>query len=69
MNQELLKKLNALEPYKNVYYTNRTELDIATLAGIEAGEAILSGSRSDFDRRSDPNELEIRTETKAFAFA
>jgi protoporphyrinogen oxidase len=69
MNQERLKKLKALEPYKNVYYTNRTELDIATLAGIEAGEAILSGSRSDFDRRSDPNELEIRTETKAFAFA
>jgi protoporphyrinogen oxidase len=68
MNKERLIMMKQLEAYQNVYYTNRTELDFATLAGIEAAEAILSGSRSDFDRRSDPSELEVRTESKAFAF-
>ncbi len=68
INKERLRMLTQLAPYKNIYYTNRTELDLATLAGIEAAEAILSGNRSDFDRRSDPSELEIRTESKAFAF-
>jgi hypothetical protein len=47
---------------------NRTETDIATLAGLEAAEAILSGSRVDFDRRVDPAELQIRSEGKAFEF-
>jgi protoporphyrinogen oxidase len=69
MNKERLQMMKQLEPYQNVYYTNRTELDLATLAGMEAAEAILSGNRSDFDRRSDPAELEIRSEPKAFAFA
>ena len=69
MNKERLTMMKRLEAYRNVYYTNRTELDLATLAGIEAAEAILSGNRSDFDRRSDPNELEIRSESKSFAFS
>jgi hypothetical protein len=68
MNKERLTMMKQLERYGNVYYSNRTELDLATLAGIEAAEAILSGNRSDFDRRSDPSQLEIRSEAKAFAF-
>ncbi len=68
MNLERLKMQKQLEPYQNVYSTNRTELDLATLAGIEAAEAIISGNRTDFDRRFDPAELEIRSESKAFAF-
>jgi len=68
MNRERLGLLTHLAPYKNLYYTNRTELDLATLAGMEAAEAILAGVRSEFDRRSDPSQIEIRTEGKAFAF-
>jgi protoporphyrinogen oxidase len=68
VNKERLVMMKRLERYTNVYYTNRTELDLATLAGMEAAEAILSGNRSDFDRRSDPGEIEIRSESKAFAF-
>ncbi len=68
MNKARLQLMNELKPFKNVYFTNRTELDFANLAGIEAAEAILSGKRADFDRRIDPNELEIRSEAKAFAF-
>jgi protoporphyrinogen oxidase len=69
INQDRLQMMAQLEPYQNVYYTNRTELDIATLAGIEAAEAILAGNRSDFDRRIDPRLLGVRSESKAFAFA
>jgi len=69
MNQARLKLLDELQPFKNIYYTNRIELDFANLAGIEAAEAILSGYRDDFDRRIDPNELGIRSESKPFAFA
>ena len=69
MNKARLKLMDELKPFKNVYYTNRTELDFANLAGIEAAEAILSGDRSDFDRRIDPSELGIRSVKKSFAFA
>lgn len=68
MNKERLNMMKQLGAYQNVYYTNRTELDLATLAGMEAAEAILEGDRREFDRRSDPTELEIRSEEKAFAF-
>ena len=37
--------------FQNLYYVNRTETDIATLAGMEAAETIVSGGRSEFDRR------------------
>jgi hypothetical protein len=57
-----------LNRFQNVYYVNRTETDIATLAGMEAAEAILSGDRSDFDRRVNPAQLQIRSESKAFEF-
>lgn len=68
MNERRLKLLAELAPLQNLYCVNRTETDIATLAGIEAAEAILSGSRANFDRRVDPAELNIRSEAKAFAF-
>lgn len=68
MSKSRLKLLAEIEPFKNLYYVNRTETDIATLAGIEAAEAILSGDRSRFDRRFDPTELGIRSESKSFSF-
>jgi protoporphyrinogen oxidase len=69
INKRRLEMVAQLGAYRNVYYTNRTELDIATLAGIEAAEAITAGSRTEFDRHIDPDELGIRSEDKAFAFA
>ena len=68
MSPSRLKLLAELEQFKNLYYVNRTETDIATLAGLEAADAILSGDRSLFDRRVDPAELGIRSESKAFEF-
>jgi protoporphyrinogen oxidase len=68
MSPERLKLLADLEKFRNLYYVNRTETDIATLAGLEAAEAILSGDRSHFDCRVDPAELGIRSESKAFEF-
>jgi protoporphyrinogen oxidase len=60
--------LGELRQFENLYYVNRTDLDIATLAGIESAEAILSGDRSTFDRHLDPRELDIRSAKKAFEF-
>jgi protoporphyrinogen oxidase len=68
MSPSRLKLLAELEQFKNLYYVNRTETDIATLAGMDAAEAILSGDRTHFDRRIDPAELGIRSESKAFGF-
>ena len=68
MSPSRLKLMAELEQFKNLYYVNRTETDIATLAGMEAAEAILSGDRTHFDRRVDPSELGIRSESKAFEF-
>ena len=68
MSPSRLKLLAELEQFKNLYYVNRTETDIATLAGMEAAEAILAGDRAHFDRRVDPAELGIRSESKAFEF-
>lgn len=68
MNDRRLKLLAELAPLKNLFCVNRTETDIATLAGIESAEAILSGDRASFDRRVNPAELQIRSEAKAFAF-
>jgi protoporphyrinogen oxidase len=68
MSKSRLKLLAELEQFRNLYYVNRTETDIATLAGMEAAEAILSGDRTHFDRRVNPAELGIRSESKAFEF-
>jgi protoporphyrinogen oxidase len=54
--------------FRNLYYANRTDLDLATLAGMESAEAILQGDRSTFDRHIDPTQLEIRSVEKAFEF-
>jgi hypothetical protein len=68
MSPSRLKLQAELEQFKNLYYVNRTETDIATLAGLEAAEAILSDDRSHFDKRVNPAELGIRSESKAFEF-
>jgi protoporphyrinogen oxidase len=68
MSKARIQLLEELKQFKNLYYVNRTETDLACLAGTEAAEAILSGNRRDFDRRADPAELQIRSESKAFEF-
>jgi hypothetical protein len=68
MSNARLQLLEQLKQFENLYYVNRTETDIASLAGLEAAEAILSGDRSDFWPPVDPAELQIRTESKAFEF-
>ena len=68
MMKSRLKLIEELGQFRNLYCANRTETDIATLAGMESAEAILSGHRADFDRRIDPAELGIRSEGKAFEF-
>jgi hypothetical protein len=60
--------LAQLKPFRNLFFANRTDLDIATLAGVESAEAILSGNRTTFDRHLDPMQLDIRSATKAFEF-
>jgi len=60
--------LDELGRFKNLYYASRTDLDIASLAGIESAEAILSGDRATFDRHLDPANLDIRSVKKAFEF-
>jgi protoporphyrinogen oxidase len=60
--------LNEIKPYQNLYHAARTDLDIATLAGIDSAEAVLSGDRTLFDKHFDPREIGIRSEGKAFAF-
>lgn len=68
MNDRRLKLLSELSPLQNLYCVNRTETDIATLAGLESADAVLTGTRTEFDRRVDPAQLQIRSESKAFAF-
>jgi len=60
--------LNEVTPLANFYHVGRTDLDIATLAGIEAAEAILTGDRGPFDSHFDPEQIGIRSEKKAFEF-
>jgi len=68
MQASRLRQLAELAPFKNLYCVNRTELDIATLAGIESAEAVISGHRAEFDKHVDPTEIGIRSESKAFEF-
>lgn len=68
LDQERQRLLAELGQFKNLYSVNRTDLDIATLAGIESAEAILSGDRKLFDLHFDPRELGIRSESKPFEF-
>lgn len=60
--------INEIKPFRNLYHAARTDLDIATLAGLDAADAVLSGNRDTFDRHFDPTEIGIRSERKAFEF-
>lgn len=60
--------LNEIKPFENLYHVARTDLDIATLAGMESAEAILSGNRTTFDLHFDPTQIAIRSEPKPFEF-
>lgn len=68
MAKSRLRLIEELARFQNLYCVNRTETDIATLAGLESAEAILSGDRAEFDRHLDPEEIGIRSEPKAFEF-
>lgn len=68
MSERRLTMMASVEHLSNLFCVNRTETDIATLAGIEAAEAVQSGSREVFDLHVDPAELNIRSESKAFSF-
>jgi len=68
LNKNRVKLIAELRQFQNLYSVNRTDLDIATFAGIEAAEAILSGDRSLFDKHIDPTEIGIRSQGKAFEF-
>lgn len=46
--------LDEVRRYGNLFHVNRPGTDWATFAGLMAAEAILDGSRADFDRRADP---------------
>jgi protoporphyrinogen oxidase len=60
--------LDAVAPFKNLYCAGRTDLDIATLAGIESAEAVITGDRTTFDQHFDPFEIGIRSVGKTFEF-
>jgi protoporphyrinogen oxidase len=68
MSQFRRRLLRQIQPFRNLYYANRTDLDLATLAGIESAEAILCGERATFDRHLDPRQLDLRSAGKAFEF-
>lgn len=68
MSESRLKLLAELEQFRNLYYVNRTETDVATLAGMDAADAILTGDRTHFDRRVDPSQIGIKSERKVFGF-
>lgn len=68
LNSGRQQLLVELRQFSNLYSVNRTDLDIATLAGIESAEAVISGDRSQFDLHIDPRELGIRSESKPFEF-
>jgi protoporphyrinogen oxidase len=68
MTSMRLGLLNEVTPLRNFYHVGRTDLDIATLAGLESAWAILSGHRATFDQHFDPTQIGIRSEPKAFEF-
>ena len=51
--------LNEITPFKNLYHIARTDLDIATLAGLESAEAILAGHPDLYVRDGDKVRLAI----------
>jgi hypothetical protein len=53
-NATKLRLLERIARFENLYHVNRPGTDWATFAGMMAAEAILCGSRAEFDRRADP---------------
>lgn len=49
-----LQLLERIRRFENLYHVNRPGTDWATFAGMMAADAILQGSRTEFDRRADP---------------
>jgi protoporphyrinogen oxidase len=68
LNKGRVRLIAELRQFENLYSVNRTDLDIATLAGIEAAEAILSGNRQQFDEHLDPTTIGIRSVGKPLEF-
>ena len=68
MNNMRRGLLGELAAFSNLYYATRSDLDIATLAGVESAEAVLSGDRTTFDQHLDPRNLPIRSTRKALEF-
>jgi protoporphyrinogen oxidase len=68
MNPSRRHLLEELRQFRNLYCISRTDLDISTLAGLEAADAIITGNRTGFDQRVDPDCLEDRSEPKPFEF-
>ena len=54
--------------YRNLYVVGRTDVDISTLAGLEAADAIVADDCRTFDWHSSPSGLGIRSEAKPFEF-
>jgi hypothetical protein len=46
--------ISELKQFGNLYYVNQPGTDHAIYAGLLAGEAILTGDRTRFDQRTDP---------------
>jgi hypothetical protein len=53
-NPVKLELLQRIGRFDNLYHVNRPGTDWATFAGMLAAEAIIQGSRTEFDRRADP---------------
>jgi hypothetical protein len=49
-----IQLLEQTRRFKNLYHVSRPGTDLATFAGLLAAEAIVKGSRAEFDRRADP---------------
>ena len=69
LNEARQRLLIELRKFKNLYPVNRADLDIATVAGLDAAEAIIQGDRSAFDLHIDPIHLGIQKTSKPLEFS
>jgi protoporphyrinogen oxidase len=53
-NPVKLELLRRIARFDNLYHVNRPGTDWATFAGMLAAQAVVRGSRTEFDRRADP---------------
>lgn len=54
LEPEVQRLLGELRSHPRLFDTHRAGTDVATFAGLLAGEAIVKGDRQDFDARADP---------------